>query len=224
MTSFTVNGQPVHYRMDPRDAPALGAAGRVQPHRHQVRLRHRPLRRLHGPCRRQCGPLLPRPDRPARGQLRHHHRGPVARPLAPGPAGLRRRHGPAMRLLHSGHRSWPPRRSIDRNDSPTDDQIDAAIPNLCRCGIYPRLRESIRRAVRIKTGREQVEGAPPPGVNPAEAARAVPALRPEPERRRRPRPLISFRLAFRPVQQPLIRFAAQCSPSRGASAAGTIRS
>ena len=73
---------------------------------------------------------------------------------------------------------------IDRNDSPTDEQIDAAIPNLCRCGIYPRLREAIRRAARIKTGREQVEGAPPPGVAPREAARAVPALRPEPERRR----------------------------------------
>ena len=45
---------------------------------------------------------------------------------------------------------------IDRNDSPTDAQIDAAVTNICRCGIYPRLRESIRRAVRIKTGREQV--------------------------------------------------------------------
>ena len=45
---------------------------------------------------------------------------------------------------------------VDRNDSPTDAQIDAAITNICRCGIYPRLRESIRRAVRIKTGREQV--------------------------------------------------------------------
>ena len=48
---------------------------------------------------------------------------------------------------------------IDRNDSPTDAQIDAAITNICRCGIYPRLRESIRRAVRIKSGREQVESA-----------------------------------------------------------------
>ena len=72
---------------------------------------------------------------------------------------------------------------IDRNDSPTDEQIDAAIPNLCRCGIYPRLRESIRRAIRIKTGREQVEGAPPPGVEPARG-RAAPCRRcgPEPER------------------------------------------
>ena len=73
---------------------------------------------------------------------------------------------------------------VDRNDSPTDEQIDAAITNICRCGIYPRLRESIRRAVRIKTGREQVAAAPPPGISAEDAARAVPSLRaPPPEQR-----------------------------------------
>jgi len=76
---------------------------------------------------------------------------------------------------------------VDRNDSPTDEQIDAAITNICRCGIYPRLREAIRRAIRIKTGREQVAGAPPPHVAPADAARAVPALRPAPRPGRGPR-------------------------------------
>mgnify|MGYP003782634851 CR=1 FL=1 len=76
---------------------------------------------------------------------------------------------------------------VDRNDSPTDQQIDAAIPNLCRCGIYPRLREAIRRAARIKTGQDQVVGAPPPGIDPADAARAVPALRnPPPAQERTP--------------------------------------
>ena len=73
---------------------------------------------------------------------------------------------------------------VDRSDSLTDAQIDAAITNLCRCGIYPRLRESIRRAVRIKTGQETAAGAPPPAIAPEEAARAVPALRAEPRRRR----------------------------------------
>jgi isoquinoline 1-oxidoreductase alpha subunit len=72
---------------------------------------------------------------------------------------------------------------IDRNDSPTDQQIDAAITNICRCGIYPRLREAIRLAIRIKNGRAQVEGAPPPHVSPEDAARANPALRAEPRRR-----------------------------------------
>jgi isoquinoline 1-oxidoreductase alpha subunit len=77
---------------------------------------------------------------------------------------------------------------IDRNDSPTDAQIDAAITNICRCGIYPRLRESIRRAIRIKTGRDQVAGAPPPGISAEDAARAVPALRAPPRPARRSPP------------------------------------
>ena len=72
---------------------------------------------------------------------------------------------------------------IDRNDSPTDAQIDAAITNICRCGIYPRLRESIRRAIRIKAGREQVDGAPPPGIAPG----TRPARCPRCARRRRRR-------------------------------------
>ena len=106
---------------------------------------------------------------------------------------------------------------IDRNDSPTDAQIDAAITNICRCGIYPRLRESIRRAIRIKTGREQVDGAPPPGIEPG-------ATPPAPCRRcgrsraaAEPRAALIFcRHAYRPVQQPLIRFAAQAVHHRAA--------
>ena len=60
----------------------------------------------------------------------------------------------------------------------TRDRIDAAIPNICRCGIYPRLRDSIRRAARIRSGEERVAASPPPRIAPVDAARAVPALRP----------------------------------------------
>ena len=107
---------------------------------------------------------------------------------------------------------------IDRNDSPTDAQIDAAITNICRCGIYPRLRESIRRAIRIKTGREQVEGAPPPGVEPGRGGphRAGAARRAASAARIAAKALSSFRDAFRPVQQPLIRNCGTCRPSRAA--------
>ncbi len=61
---------------------------------------------------------------------------------------------------------------------PSDDQIDAAITNLCRCGIYPRVKPAIRRAIRIMRGEERVAAAPPPGIRPEDAARAVPALSP----------------------------------------------
>ena len=33
------------------------------------------------------------------------------------------------------------------NPTPTEDQI-AAIPNICRCGAYPRIRKAIQRAAR----------------------------------------------------------------------------
>src|SRR6185503_5378922 len=66
---------------------------------------------------------------------------------------------------------------LDRNPSPTDADIDSAITNICRCGIYPRIREAVRRAARIKSGEEQISAAPPPGIDPQDAAREVPALR-----------------------------------------------
>jgi isoquinoline 1-oxidoreductase alpha subunit len=36
------------------------------------------------------------------------------------------------------------------NPSPTDEQI-AALPNICRCGAYPRIRKAIRRAAQAAT-------------------------------------------------------------------------
>ena len=34
---------------------------------------------------------------------------------------------------------------LDSTPSPSDDQVNA-LPNLCRCGAYPRIRKAIRRA------------------------------------------------------------------------------
>ena len=66
---------------------------------------------------------------------------------------------------------------LRRNRYPSDEDIDKAITNICRCGTYPRIRGAIRRAAKILRGEERVTGAPPPGITPAEAAGAVPALR-----------------------------------------------
>jgi len=35
---------------------------------------------------------------------------------------------------------------LNRKADPTDEEIDAAITNLCRCGTYPRVRAAIHRA------------------------------------------------------------------------------
>lgn len=70
---------------------------------------------------------------------------------------------------------------IARNADPSEEEIKQAIPNICRCGVYPRLVRAIQRAGRVARRRETISAAPSPQIDPAEAARAVPALRPIPE-------------------------------------------
>lgn len=66
---------------------------------------------------------------------------------------------------------------LKKNANPTDAQVDAAITNICRCGVYPRLRDAIQRAARAMRGEARLSAAPPPGITPEDAAAAVPALR-----------------------------------------------
>jgi aerobic-type carbon monoxide dehydrogenase small subunit (CoxS/CutS family) len=66
---------------------------------------------------------------------------------------------------------------LARNASPSDDDIKAALPNLCRCGVYPRLLRAVHRAGRVMRREETISAAPAPGIAPEDAARAVPALR-----------------------------------------------
>lgn len=35
---------------------------------------------------------------------------------------------------------------LNENPSPTDEEIDEAMTNICRCGSYPRIRKAIHRA------------------------------------------------------------------------------
>ena len=66
---------------------------------------------------------------------------------------------------------------LARNADPSEADIKAAVPNLCRCGVYPRLVRAIQRAGRVSRGLETIAAAPAPGITPEDAARAVPALR-----------------------------------------------
>jgi isoquinoline 1-oxidoreductase alpha subunit len=66
---------------------------------------------------------------------------------------------------------------LRKTSNPSDEEINAAITNICRCGTYPRIRDAVKRAGRIMRGEEQVAGAPAPGISPADAARVVPSLR-----------------------------------------------
>ena len=68
---------------------------------------------------------------------------------------------------------------IAKNANPSEAEIREAIPNLCRCGVYPRLVRAVQRAARVGQRRETISAAPAPGIDPADAALAVPGMRGE---------------------------------------------
>ncbi len=66
---------------------------------------------------------------------------------------------------------------LARNADPSDEDVKAAVPNLCRCGVYPRLVRAVQRAGRAMRGLERIAAAPAPGISPEDAGASVPALR-----------------------------------------------
>jgi isoquinoline 1-oxidoreductase alpha subunit len=50
------------------------------------------------------------------------------------------------------------------NTDPTEADITAAVTNICRCGVYPRLVRTIQRAGRIMRGLERGPALPVPAV------------------------------------------------------------
>ena len=180
MSRFTVNGQPVHYRLDPgtpllwalRDASNLtgtkygcgtGHCGACTVHvdGRAVRSCLVPLSALEGSFVTTIEALSPdrsHPVQQAFAQLAVPQCGYCIPGVVMAAAAL-----------------------IDRNPAPSDSEIDSAITNICRCGIYPRLREAVKLAGRVRSGEERISAAPPPGIEIEDAARRVPALRKRPE-------------------------------------------
>ena len=74
---------------------------------------------------------------------------------------------------------------LRKSSNPTREEIETALPNLCRCGVYPRLVDAVQRAGRVARREERLSSAPPPGISPEDAADAVPALT-SPRQRREP--------------------------------------
>lgn len=67
---------------------------------------------------------------------------------------------------------------LARNANPSEAEIKAAIPNLCRCGVTPRLLRTVHRAGRLLRREEALGIVPAPGIDITDAAHNVPALRP----------------------------------------------
>lgn len=181
MTSFTVNGQPVHYKMDPetpllwalRDASNLtgtkygcgaGLCGACTVH-------------IDGKAVRSCqitiamaeGTFVTTIEGLSRDRSHPVQQAWVAEQV------------PQCGFCQSGM-IMAAAALLRTNSSPSDAEIDAAMTNICRCGTYPRIRGAIRRAGRVLRGEERIAAAPPPGIRPQDAAGAVPAMRAPPER------------------------------------------
>ncbi len=52
---------------------------------------------------------------------------------------------------------------LARNSDPSAEDIAAAVPNLCRCGVYPRLVRAVQQAGRAMRGLDGT--APPPAAD-----------------------------------------------------------
>ncbi len=71
---------------------------------------------------------------------------------------------------------------LRKNSAPSKAEIEEAIPNLCRCGVYPRLVAAVQRAGRVANRQETISAAPAPGIDAEDAGGAVPAMAQPPER------------------------------------------
>ena len=177
MTKFTVNDRPVEYRMDP-DTPLLWA----------LRDASNLTGTKYGCGTGECGACMVRVD------------GEAIRSCLVTLTEMEGRFVTTIEAL-SRDRSHPVQQAwaaesvpqcgfcqsgmiiaasvlLEKNPDPSDEEIDAAITNICRCGTYPRVREAIQRAARAGKVGERMTAAPPPGIAPEDAARAVPALSP----------------------------------------------
>jgi len=127
----------------------MGAAGRPRTHRHQIRLRDRPLRRLHreldGEATRSCRlPVSSVGERPV--------------VTIEGLEGLDSPAGLAVRsawrqldVVQCGYcqsgQIMSATALLSENPDPDDRDIDRAMRgNLCRCGTYQRIRAAIHQA------------------------------------------------------------------------------
>ncbi|WP_420137608.1 (2Fe-2S)-binding protein [Sphingomonas sp.] len=177
MTRFTVNGEPVHYKMDPQ-TPLLWA----------LRDASNLTGTKYGCGAGQCGACTVHVD----GVARRSCQVPIG---AIEGSFVTTIEGLTSDRSHPVQQAWVAERVpqcgycqsgmimaaaalLAHTPNPSDAQMDEAITNLCRCGTYARIRRAIRRAAQAAHGGRPIAAAPPPDIDPADAAAAVPALTP----------------------------------------------
>jgi len=176
MTRFTVNGEPVHYKMDP-ETPLLWA----------LRDASNMTGTKYGCGAGQCGACTVHVDGVARrscqvtiaaieGSFVTTIEGLSSDRSHPLQQAFAAENVPQCGYCISGV-LMAAAALLAHNSNPSDAQMDEAITNLCRCGTYPRIRRAIRRAAAAGHG-NAIAAAPPPDIDPEDAAAAVPALTP----------------------------------------------
>ncbi len=129
----------------------MGSARHARHDRHQVRLRHGALRRLHGPHQRQRGALLRDADFERRGE-KPSPPSKAFRPIRTHPVQQAwiEEDVPQCGYCQSGQ-IMAAASLLAKTAKPTDADIDEAMRgNICRCGTYGQIRRAVHRAAEIK--------------------------------------------------------------------------
>jgi isoquinoline 1-oxidoreductase alpha subunit len=177
VTRFTVNNQPVEYRLDP-DTPLLWA----------LRDASNLTGTKYGCGTGHCGACTVDID----GAARRSCQVPIGRiegSFVTTIEGLsrERNHPVQLAFLAEGvvqcgfcipGMVMAAAALLRRDPKPSEAAIRAGLTNLCRCGIYPRLVEAVQRAGRAIRGEETIPAGARPGIDPVDSARLVPALKP----------------------------------------------
>jgi isoquinoline 1-oxidoreductase alpha subunit len=178
MARFTVNNQPVEYRLDP-DTPLLWA----------LRDASNLTGTKYGCGTGHCGACTVDVDGEARRSCRvpiSHIEGSFVTTIE----GLSRERNHPVQLAFLAENVvqcgfcipgmvMAAAVLLKKNADPGEEAIHAALTNICRCGIYPRLIEAVQRAGRAIRGEELIPAGPRPGIEPGDSARLVPALLPK---------------------------------------------
>ena len=128
--------------------PSLGAARFARPRRHQVRLRHGPVRRLHGARGWRTDPRLlhARGRSPAQDITTIEGLAKSPTKLHPLQEAWIEHDVPQCGYCQAGQ-LMSAAALLERKPKPTDADIDAAMAgNICRCGTYQRIRAAIHTA------------------------------------------------------------------------------
>ncbi len=145
-TSLVLNGKDSHPRRRSQHAPALGHPGKRRPARHQVRLRHGPVRCLHRAAGRHRGTFLRAAVSAVAGKRVTTIEGIQSKPGKAVQDAWVKLQVPQCGYCQSGQ-IMSATALLEQNASPSDADIDAAMNgNICRCAAYVRIRAAIHEA------------------------------------------------------------------------------